>query len=108
MARKRASAEEKENKVAEILALTSKGMTIGDACERAGVSRANFMNWRKKFGAGSPSRRGEGQLLNVRVQGTTDMMFIGFGRSQDVLTAIHGLASMFSGGRSAPGPRARA
>lgn len=96
---KRASEEKKREIVSKVLSMQSEGATIGEACERLGIGRHNFMNWRKKFSDAAPVARASGKSENgytaIRVSGSTDMMFIGFGRSKDVLTAIDGLASIF-------------
>lgn len=40
-----------EAKIVEILALTSKGQSIGEICRTHNISLATFYNWRQKYGS---------------------------------------------------------
>jgi putative transposase len=44
-----------ETQIAYILRQAEEGTAIGEVCRTAGISEANFYNWRKKYGGLLPS-----------------------------------------------------
>ena len=82
----------------------TKDLTVEQACKKVGISPYNYANWKslpanEPAGATAlpPSRTPLNELTTVGLpmKGTTDLMFIGFGRSKDVLSAIDNLSSIF-------------
>ena len=50
MARKRFSAEQIVDKLREAEVEIAKGMTIGQACKKLGVSEQTYYKWRREYG----------------------------------------------------------
>lgn len=96
-----------------------KTMTIEAACKKANVNLSNYRNWDALLSKGStqktpqvalkrlsknfpqaltklPAKTENNKMLSMNISGSTDMMFVGFGKSQDVLQALNNLASIFS------------
>jgi hypothetical protein len=105
MARKRTPLTERKRLFAEIEGRRAKGLTVAAACKEVGVKTFNYATWKRKFGsvAGASAtapvagKNSSASALSFRVDGSSDLMFIGFGKSREVLQAISGIASIFEG-----------
>ena len=99
MSKKRTPLPERKRLFGEIESRRAKGMTVAAACKELGVKPFNYAQWRRKFaGDSSVTTRGANASpgLSVRVNGSSDLMFVGFGKSNDVLQALNGIASIFN------------